>query len=976
MTRRSNTNNEVEAHIWSKAPYGDPLYSNPIAHQIVLIYPDSKAYNIAARFWDLNPTYVDGPCDPDFIAREWKLWVENLGDSNSTFPCHSIFFKNLGSTYAGLSGIYWDYNWGTTSDQWGTQDGSSVFNIYKELGLTSINNELQGLYQNAWDSIKTDSYATFNITHGSASNSNYYLSAINAATGGTNSHIMLEMSDLNLTHGSFTPGDSVTITNEVLDMTCKVHSYVLKRTQGSAKLVLRPPFLVFGGGSPVDPLENGYLTRVFSSNGDEYFISTDDTISQKPITKIYQFSGNSLTANIIGTLRGYTGNSGGITGTISIGFPFFSDREPLPPRWSTSGLSTLEREIRNGADDFVGVTGTISPYSTPTSVTSSFDASTFTGSIYTGIKVFYPYGYGLSGATSTGVIHQNSGILNKSCETTPWQKVGRETIKYWSKAVFSAISATCSSNNIPGPAIYVDDNEYHIGDGQRWLYRPSSFNFVQSGALGFLKNDIRWGTDKVTRNKSVQDLITNDSDFYYLSSQSITSYYPYPVNSTLAVDANYKNTGGTGQIQANTLLYEVAENSKYEAIYFPAFTYFPLIRTVSWKSAPIGNNYVFEGQYFYASGASDSKHKQKVFLGTHPNIVFYPRLASYTGNVDSEFLADSYAAEGLTAQIRYTNLKKFKYDVDGISAGCAEQSITKNGAIWIAHPGWSPGYDGYYNNYFGVKKQVYPLLEDDIINGFKYAYDNIGCKTMLMWCDKDSNTVNMSITGTTAGTSISGKIYHFNSSSATACDFYANSSSLNGITLTGTGVIAATANDLLSIYGNQEKIINMTGYISTSSTGSVKFLVSSPFDASPVVDFRRLDNMLTRVDNLFNIPFNTTVSVYGSTYGMGPLDIFFSASVTGGTPVSYEWKLLGSDGPISSTGTTASYTYTEPGTYNAIFTVRSYGRSDTIVTNIEVLSRRGGDGGGGDGGTVISRGGKVVHLYSNATTLKKGPNGT
>jgi len=127
-TRRSIANGEAEFHLWIKPPGEDTIYDLPITHQILQLYPDNKIYNVSNRYWEANHNYVAGPAEPASIANEWYQLMTHLGDSGQT-AAHTLYFKNLGFSYQGMSGIYWDPNWGTTADAWGTTNGLYIFNI-------------------------------------------------------------------------------------------------------------------------------------------------------------------------------------------------------------------------------------------------------------------------------------------------------------------------------------------------------------------------------------------------------------------------------------------------------------------------------------------------------------------------------------------------------------------------------------------------------------------------------------------------------------------------------------------------------------------------------------------------------------------------------------------------------------------------------------------------------------------------------
>jgi len=938
-TRRSIANGEAEFHLWIKPPGEDTIYNLPITHQILQLYPDNKIYNVSNRYWEANHNYVAGPAEPASIANEWYQLMTHLGDSGQT-AAHTLYFKNLGFSYQGMSGIYWDPNWGTTADAWGTTNGLYIFNIYKQNNVTNLKDEMQGLYQNAWSTVKADSYAVFNITHGATANHIALLNAVSATFGGTSAYLLITLDDLTLTSGSFNPGETARITNEISTYNSTVHSYILNPTTGAGKITLIPPHIRTSDTTVQDPLATGVtLTRILNKNLTSFFISQSAASLPKPVTKIHQFANGSTAPNIIGTIRGYTANTSSLTGSITIGYPFFSDREPFPPTWASS--NAFEKEIRNGADDYVALAGRLTLSSTAAGATYAFDTTSVSGGAYQNIRVFYPYGYGLAGATDSGYLISGQGILNKNTDVTVWQKEGRETIKYWTKAVFEAIAATCAAYNIPVPTLYVDDNEDFATEGQHWVYRYSLYQSIQTGNLGFMMKDSRWNTEVVCRNSTMAQLAAS-ADFSYLNSQTNTNYFPTPYITMTAVDGNSNLFGGSGQYQFNTLVFEISEETRNTAIYEPARLSVPGLRTTAWKSANVGRNYVHDKYHYAIAGGADSRHQQQVFKGTHQNIVMYPYLAAHTGNVDSEFSGGAYAAEGVTAQIRRTHKKYTKYNIDGVSAGCAESGIPANASLWLTPPGWNNSTDTILNAVGGGSRLAVPYTEDDTLEILKYAYDNAGCKTFMVWGDTQANYVNATLTGTTAGTSFSGTVYHFKTDTGLTYDFYSTYSSFN----TGTGAlvvssaIAATAagSSLLDSYGSQTTIEGMTGYFSRSSTGSNRFAVSAPFNACPVMDFRRLENFFGRVDRLFNVALVPTLLVNGNTYGFGPLDVNFAVSVTGGETVSYSWKLLGSDGPVGSTGTTAAYTYTDPGTYQASVTVNSYGRTSTVTTNIIVLA--------------------------------------
>lgn len=946
ISRRSINNNEVEVHLWIRPSTQDSIFNLPITHLIAVLYPDSQTYNISGRFWETNHTYTNGPCSPEFLANEWALMMINgLSAQGLTTPSNSIYFKNLGFAYQGLSGIYWDPNWGTTSDNWNTTDGLGIFDLYRDIGITNLSDEMQGLYENAWSSIKADNYAVFNITLGSTANHNTILNNISAVTGGTSSSIIINLSDAGLTYGSFDIGDRCILTNELNTVYTRVRDYLYNETNKTAKLICNPPFrLTSINGSIVDPLNLGsYLTRVYNKDLASFF--TVGSTASRPITKVYQFSSGSTTQNICGTLLGYTANTSNLTGSITIGYPFFSNREPLPPRWIGQGLGALEKEVRNGADDFLNISGILSFNSTAAGPTFAFSTTGYSGSSYTDVRIYYPNGYGLSGATTSGLVTTNGGILNKNPEIGLWHDYGRETIKYWTRAVFEAIAATCASNNIPSPAMYVDDNEDYITQGQRWLYRPGAYNTMQTGALGFMKKDSRANVKTITRGETLNQLLA-DSKFDQINQQLATYYYPYPTGTANSPAGTEVAVGATPMFQINTLLFEVVENTRYEAIYAQAARSFPNIRTTGWKSAPVGSDYVYDnGKRFVVAGGADNRHQQQIFLGTHQNTVCYPTYACYTGNVDSEFNVEPYLSEGLTAQTRRTTLKLFKYNIDGISAGCDELGYTKNISLWITPPGWSSGRDSNLYSYTGISRSRYAIIESDMLEIMKYAYDNGGSKTFMIWADDTANYITTSITGATSGSNISGTVYHFKNSSDTQYDFSGtvDTFTVNSGVLSMYRALAHTGTNLLTSYGSQDTLMGVTGYFSKSSSGNVKFSVNTSTDITPVIDYRRLEAFMTRVDNLFNADLDAVVLVNGSTYGFGPLTVNFAAGIRGSAEViSYSWQLLGADGPVHATGTTASYTYTTPGTYSAIFTASSYGRTESVITNIIVLSQNNG----------------------------------
>lgn len=67
-----------------------------------------------------------------------------------------------------------------------------------------------------------------------------------------------------------------------------------------------------------------------------------------------------------------------------------------------------------------------------------------------------------------------------------------------------------------------------------------------------------------------------------------------------------------------------------------------------------------------------------------------------------------------------------------------------------------------------------------------------------------------------------------------------------------------------------------------------------------------------------------------------PQTVTFNAEVRGDAPVQYAWDLDG-DGTTDATGQTATFRYTEPGTYTATLTVTNAAGSDTRTVTIRAL---------------------------------------